>query len=45
MATPNIKIKKKEKLSGVCCDENKMTCDVCSFEDSLKVEIDELNEE
>ena len=34
----------KGKRSGAeyaCCDESKMTCDVCSFEDSIKVEGEE----
>jgi hypothetical protein len=35
------KDKKKNKPKGVCCDENKLTCEPCSFEDSIKVESDE----
>jgi hypothetical protein len=42
MATPNIKMKKrKEKTGGVCCDESKLTCDTCSFEESIAVNVDE----
>lgn len=29
---------KKKKIEYACCDEEKLTCDVCSFEDSIKVE-------
>lgn len=35
--------KKKEK-NYACCDESKGSCDVCSFEDLIKVE-EEENEE
>jgi hypothetical protein len=28
-----------------CCDENKMKCDLCSFEESIKVETEEENEQ
>lgn len=41
-----MKRNKKSEVGGVCCDENKLTCEVCSFEDSLKVDADdEKNEE
>ncbi len=32
---------KKNDKKYACCDEEKMTCDVCKFEDSIKVEEDE----
>jgi len=30
--------KKSEKKEYACCDESTMTCDACSFEESIKVE-------
>lgn len=46
MATPNIKTKRrKDKLGGVCCDENTLTCNTCSFEESIKITDDETNNE
>lgn len=30
--------KKSEQKSYACCDESKMTCEPCSFEDSIKAE-------
>ena len=35
--------KKSEDKSYACCDDSKMSCDACSFEDSIKVE-DKENE-
>jgi hypothetical protein len=32
--------KKKEK-DYACCDENTLTCDACSFEESIKVDAEE----
>lgn len=31
----------KKKKESVCCDDEKSTCDYCSFEDSIKVEEEE----
>jgi hypothetical protein len=28
---------KRSEAEYACCDESKMTCDMCSFEDSIKV--------
>lgn len=28
----------KEKKESVCCNEEKMTCEPCDFEESIKVE-------
>ena len=33
--------KRSEKTEYACCDESKMTCDTCSFEDSIKVSEEE----
>ena len=30
--------KKKSQKEYACCDEEKMTCDECSFEESIKAE-------
>ena len=30
------KLRKKEE--AICCDEETMTCDTCSFEDSIDVD-------
>jgi len=32
---------KKTKKEYACCDEEKKTCDACTFEDSIKVENEE----
>jgi hypothetical protein len=32
---------KKNGKDYACCDESKMTCDTCSFEDSIKIEQEE----
>jgi len=29
---------KKNEKKYACCDEEKMTCDACSFEESIKAE-------
>ncbi len=31
---------KNNEKEYACCDESKMTCESCSFEDSIKVEED-----
>lgn len=33
--------KKLKKEESVCCDDEKMTCGYCSFEDSIKVDEEE----
>jgi len=33
--------KPNKKQQYACCDEEKMTCDVCSFEESIKIEQEE----
>ena len=33
--------KPNKKPEYACCDEEKRTCDVCSFEESIKVEKEE----
>ncbi len=30
--------KKSDKKGYACCDESKMTCEECSFEESVKLE-------
>ena len=32
---------KKKSKEYACCDEEKQTCDICGFEDSIKVSGDE----
>ena len=39
MMKKNIKPKKNEE--SVCCDEGTMSCESCSFENSIKVEEEE----
>jgi hypothetical protein len=36
---------KKNGKEYACCDDEKRTCDVCSFEESIKVTKEEENEQ